>query len=144
MTEKITVGQIVKVKPAKYGFTTMVKSKEHGDKKIFMISTKTEDSIKVGNTYEGEVTLWKKSDDGTEWMAWKWPKKEDTVMKELEIIKGSLSLLHAKIDEIGRFLVKPKDEIEYPEHTGGMPFPDDDEQEEVDKALDEYNNTQNV
>lgn len=139
--EKITVGQIVKTKPAQYGFTVMVKSKEHGDKKIFMISTKQADSIKVGSVYEGEATLWKKGDDGTEWMAWKWPKKEDKVLEKFELLLASLQLLHGKIDEIGRAVIKPKDD--YPEREyAEMPFPTEAEQAEIDQALAEFNATQ--
>jgi len=45
-----------------------VKTNEHGDKKIFMLTVKDASEIKAGNSYEGEAKFWKKMDDGSEWM----------------------------------------------------------------------------
>ena len=111
---KITISQIVKTKPAKFGFTTMVKAQEFGDKKIFMINTKTENSIQVGKSYEGTSELWKKMDDGTEFMTWKWVSKEDKVAERLEIIQNTLLKHTMMLTQIGNHLMPPKDNYNAP------------------------------
>lgn len=73
--EKITVSKIVKTKPSKIGSSVMVKTNEHGDARIYMLSVKDASSIQVGKQYEGEASLWKKGDD-VEFWSWKWPARQ--------------------------------------------------------------------
>jgi hypothetical protein len=119
--EKLTVSQIVKTKPAKYGFTTMVKTKEHGNTRIYMINTKEEDSIKVDRVYEGETSLWKKGDD-VEFWAFHWPKKEDKIGKQLEELNNRVVKIQMMVEKIGLHLMPPTNkvagtDIDYPEPT---------------------------
>src|ERR1041385_9571790 len=75
--EKITVSKIVNTKPDKYGTSVRVKTNEHGQNRIYMISVKDASLIKEGGAYEGEGALWKKTDEGTdketEWWSFKLP-----------------------------------------------------------------------
>jgi len=103
---KITIKEIVNTKPDKFGTSVRIKAEEFGDKVIFMMSTKDASSIRIGETYEGEAELWKEI-EGTKWMAWKWPKKEET---SSGTDKEQLDRIEAKIDRLLPSTGKP----EYP------------------------------
>lgn len=135
--EKITVTKIIKVKPSKFGFSTMVKTTEYGETRIYMLSTKSEDGIKVGQTCEGHGELWKKGEDGVEFWSWKWPRKDGVaspeVMKALEEINNRTLKTHLLVEE----LVADFRKRDKPKITGtDIPYPtrEDEGLDQIDES----------
>lgn len=113
--EKITVTKIVNTKPDKFGTSVRVKTSEYADKRIFMISVKDANEIKVNGQYEGEGALWKEI-EGTEWWSFRLPKKNGSGNPELahqiEKLLTGQGAQGAKIDRIMELVTSMSESVE--------------------------------